>query len=294
MKNKIVNHVFIFTVIVFLTTFFIVFARNNTAYALAENIVEYNLIDGLFNATAIMFLCIPVIVKLGLKEKIGLNSCKNIRKSFRMLSIIVFAGLCYSGIMYISCKHTLIQFQGIGMLLSLIFMMLTTGFMEEFGIRGILLQIYVQKWGENKKGIVWAAFFSSFLFGLQHIFSSIVQYLRVAEMTPETIMQTIFRVFFSTTFGFLCAIVILDKKNIWSVAIIHGVYDFLLSSHYLYLQPSIAYMVSLNNGFSGLFGENNIINKGNAEILFFSITAILEAIWAIILCYRMDMKKEDS
>lgn len=68
--------------------------------------------------------------------------------------------------MYIGYKDVLVQFQGIGMLVSIIFMMLSVGIMEEFGIRGILLPIYIQKWGKTKKGIVWAAFFSSFIFGL--------------------------------------------------------------------------------------------------------------------------------
>ena len=283
-------HVFIFTVIVLLTTFFIVFVRNNVAYIFTKDIVHNSLIKGIINVVIILIICIPIILKLGLKESIGLNTCKSFYKGFGMLSILIFVGLCYSGIIYISYKDVLVQFQGIGMLFSLIFMMLTVGIMEEFGIRGILLQIYIQKWGKNKKGIVWAAFLSSFIFGLQHVFSSIVQFLRTSEISSETIWQTIFQVIITTTIGFLFAIVVIYKKNIWIVAIIHGVYDFLLALHYVYLPPSIVYTVSLNTALPQLLGRNNIINRGNAEIIFFSVACIIEVVWTIILCFKVDDK----
>lgn len=287
-NNKIINHVFIFTVIVLLTTFFIVFVRNNVAYIFAKDIVHNSLIKGIINAIVILIICIPILLKLGLKESIGLNTYKSFYKGFGMVSILIFAGLCYSGIIYISYKDVLVQFQGIGMLFSLIFMMLTVGIMEEFGIRGILLQIYIQKWGKNKKGIIWAAFLSSFIFGLQHVFSSIVQFLRTSEISSETIWQTIFQVIITTTIGFLFAIVVIRKKNIWIVAIVHGVYDFLLSLHYVYLPPSMVYDVSLNTAFFQLFGENNIINRENAEIIFFSVACVIEVVWTIILCFKVD------
>lgn len=287
-NNKIINHVFIFTVIVLLTTFFIVFVRNNIAYTFAKDIVQNNLIKGIINVVVILILCIPFLLKLGLKESIGLNTCKSFYKGFGMLSILIFAGLCYSGIIYISYKDVLVQFQGIGMLFSLFFMMLTVGIMEEFGIRGILLQIYIQKWGKNKKGIMWAAFLSSFIFGLQHVFSSIIQFLRTSEISSETIWQTIFQMIITTTIGFLFAIVVIRKKNIWIVAIIHGVYDFLLALHYVYLPPSIVYTVSLNTALPQLLGGNNIINRGNAEIIFFSVACIIEVVWTIILCFKKE------
>lgn len=287
-NNKIINHVFIFTVIVLLTTFFIVLVRNNVAYTFAKDMIQNSLIKGAINGLVIFIICIPIILKLGLKESIGLNKCRNLYKGLGMLSILIFVGLCYSGIIYISFKDVLyVKFQGMGMLFSLIFMMLTIGIMEEFGVRGILLQIYLQKWGKNKKGVVWSAFLSSFIFGLQHIFSTIVQFFLTSEISYETIRQTIFQVIITTTIGFLFAITVTYKKNIWIAAIIHGVYDFLLSLHYLYLPPDIGYTVSLNTAFHRLLGENNIF-RGNAEIIFLSVACMIEVVWIIILCIKAD------
>ena len=293
MKNKIKNHVFVFTIIVLLTTFFIVLIRNNVAYAFAKDIVQNSLIKGIINVVAIVVICIPIILKLGLKESIGLNICKRFYKGFGTLSILLLVGGCYSGIIYISHKDVIVRFQGIGMLVSLIFMMLSVGIMEEFGVRGILLPIYIQKWGKTKKGIVWAAFLSSFIFGLQHIFSLIVQFMRTSEISSITILRTIFQVIITTVIGFLFAIALIYKKNIWAVAIIHGVYDFLLGLHYLYLPPSMVYTVSLNTAFSQLLGENNFINIGNAEIIFFSVACIIEVVWTIILCFKVDDKSKN-
>lgn len=288
MKKKVINHVFAFTIIVLLTTFFIVLVRNSIASVLAESIIQNSILKGIINVIVIVVICIPLILKFDLKESIGFNTCKSLYIGFKMLSILIFVGLFYSGIIYISYKGTLVTFQGIGMLFSLFFMMLTVGVMEEFGVRGILLQIYIQKWGKNKKGVVWAAFLSSFVFGFQHVFSTVIQIWYTSDISHEIIWQTIFHVFITTTIGFLFAIVLTYKKNIWIIAIVHGVYDFLLSLQYVYLPPSVVYTVSLDTAFYHFLGENNIFDRGNAEVIFFSVACIIEVIWSIFLCLKMD------
>lgn len=89
MNKKIKNHVFVFTVIVLLTTFFIVLVRNNVALVFAKDIVQNSLIKGIINVLAIVVICIPIILKLGLKQSIGLNMCKNFYKGFGTLSILL-------------------------------------------------------------------------------------------------------------------------------------------------------------------------------------------------------------
>lgn len=118
--------------------------------------------------------------------------------------------------------------------------------------------------------------------------------MRTSEISSITIWQTLFQVIITTVIGFLFAIVLIYKKNIWAVAIVHGVYDFLLGLHYLYLPTSMVYTVSLNTAFSQLFGENNIINRENVEIIFFSVACILEVIWTIILCFKVDDKSKND
>lgn len=288
MKKKIINHVFAFTIIVLLTTFFIVLVRNSIANIFAKDIIQNSFLKGIINLVVIVAICIPLILKLDLKESIGFNTYKSFYTGFKMLGILIFVGLFYSGIIYISYKDTLVTFQGMGMLISLFFLMLTVGIMEEFGGRGILLQVYIQKWGKSKKSVVRAAFLSSFIFGLQHVFSTVIQFLYTSEISLEIICQTIFHIIITTTIGFLFAIVLTYKKNIWIIAIVHGVYDFLLSLHYVYLSPPVAYTVSLDTAFYHFLGENNIFDKVNAEVIFFSFACIIEVIWSIILCFKMD------
>ncbi|AAK76801.1 CPBP family intramembrane glutamic endopeptidase [Clostridium acetobutylicum] len=95
--------------------------------------------------------------------------------------------------------------------------MVAVGIAEEFIFRGIILNLFIDKFGRTKKGVLGAIIISSIMFGCAHmnnVFSGIS--LKGAFIQA---MGTIM-------LGALLAAVYLRTRNIWVVAILHAFMDF--------------------------------------------------------------------
>lgn len=94
------------------------------------------------------------------------------------------------------------------------------GIYEEFLCRGWLLNEFMERFGQNRKGLVYSVILSALLFGLMHITN-----IFVGQSVAETISQIVM----ATAIGIYLGVVYLKTRNIWSVVILHGLYDFSLS-----------------------------------------------------------------
>ena len=95
---------------------------------------------------------------------------------------------------------------------------LLIGICEEFLCRGWLLNEFLERYGNSKKGIWYSIVISGLIFGLMHIGNI----FSAGQDVPSTITQVI-----SAT-GIVFGLIYYKTKNIWSVVILHGLWDFSL------------------------------------------------------------------
>jgi len=107
-------------------------------------------------------------------------------------------------------------FKGGLTLINLLLGALLVGICEEFLCRGWLLNEFLERYGDNKKGIWYSIIISGFIFGLMHLGNI---------FAGQAISLTIIN---ATGMGILFGLIYYKTKNIWSVIILHGLWDFSL------------------------------------------------------------------
>ena len=96
---------------------------------------------------------------------------------------------------------------------------LLIGLTEEFLCRGWLLNEFLERFGDTKKGVWYSIVASGLVFGLLHLFN-----IFTGQDGFGTLMQSILAIGSGIFFG----VIYYKTKNIWSVAILHGIWDFSL------------------------------------------------------------------
>ena len=94
------------------------------------------------------------------------------------------------------------------------------GITEEFLCRGWLLNEFLERFGETKKGVWYSIFISGFIFGMMHLGNIYT----MGQDIPTTIMQ----VLSASGTGVLLGLIYYKTRNIWSVVILHALWDFSL------------------------------------------------------------------
>ncbi len=92
------------------------------------------------------------------------------------------------------------------------------GITEEFLCRGWLLNEFLERFGESKKGIWYSIVISGLIFGMLHISNIFTAHQDIAS----TIVQAIS----AAGTGIIFGIIYYKVKNIWSVVLLHGLWDF--------------------------------------------------------------------
>ncbi len=92
------------------------------------------------------------------------------------------------------------------------------GVAEEFLCRGWLLNEFLERFGDTKKGVWYSIFVSGIIFGLIHLGNI----YSMGQSVPQTIIQVISAAGTGIVFG----LIYYKTKNIWSVVVLHGLWDF--------------------------------------------------------------------
>ena len=101
---------------------------------------------------------------------------------------------------------------------------LTVGIVEEFSFRGLVFGGLLQKLGNSKKGVILAAVISSFLFGLMH---TIIPMVNGEVNSLETILTSSGKIIQTGVMGMVVAFAYYKTRNLYTVALFHGVNDLL-------------------------------------------------------------------
>ena len=108
--------------------------------------------------------------------------------------------------------------------LNLILYCITIGLYEEFLCRGWIQNEFIERYGSSKKLVIRSIFLASLIFGGIHFFNL---------LAGQTFFETLTQVIHATACGFFLGTLYYRTKNIWSVIILHGFWDFaiMLSEH---------------------------------------------------------------
>ena len=104
--------------------------------------------------------------------------------------------------------------------ISLVYLCIFIGIYEEFLCRGWLENEFLERFGHDKKGVIFSIILSSLVFGAMHITN--------AFATTQSLFDTFNQIFQALASGFLFGSIYYKSKNIWSVAFLHGFFDFAL------------------------------------------------------------------
>ena len=153
--------------------------------------------------------------------------------------------------------------QSFGFIFLFVLAMFLIGFNEELVFRGIILNLFLDKFGNSKKGIVTATVLSSVIFGAVHL-TNIFSGVSVGSAVVQAIQAAIL--------GGLLAAIYLRSGNIWIVIIVHALTDF-------------ASMLS-----SGIYGMGNAVDSINQLSWLNFVTVPIFLIPTLVL-FRKDKLK---
>ena len=94
------------------------------------------------------------------------------------------------------------------------------GVAEEFLCRGWLLNEFLERFGDTKKGIWYSIIISGIIFGLIHLGNIYT----MGQSVPTTILQAMS----AAATGIFLGLIYYKTKNIWTVVTLHGLWDFSL------------------------------------------------------------------
>lgn len=116
------------------------------------------------------------------------------------------------------------------------------GIYEELLCRGWLQNEFIERFGSNKKGVIKSIVISSFIFGLMHI----------TNLSIQSPLETLTQIINAIAMGMVLGSIYYKTQNIWSVIILHAVWDYsiLFLDHTLLMDciyvgsPSINYILT--------------------------------------------------
>lgn len=103
---------------------------------------------------------------------------------------------------------------------------LLLGIFEEGLFRGVILQALLAKMGKSRRGLIGAVALGGFLFGFVHILLTWFQ--TGVDLSALGLMQALLKTLSAGMAGFFFGAIYLKTRNLWGIALVHGLSDFLL------------------------------------------------------------------
>lgn len=103
---------------------------------------------------------------------------------------------------------------------------LLLGIFEEGLFRGVILQAFLVKMGKTRGGLIGAVALNGFIFGFAHIL--LTWFETGVDLSALGLMQALLKTLSAGMAGFFFGAIYLKTRNIWGIALVHGLSDFLL------------------------------------------------------------------
>lgn len=161
--------------------------------------------------------------------------------------------------------------------LGLVVLCLSIGLVEETMYRGVLFSGLQKKLGMNRKGLAAAVVLASLIFGFDHVAGDVF----AGGLDILSVTQIIGKILTSAVVGMLFAVLYMRYKNIWMIAIVHALNDF------LGMQANLVKGVSMEGGY---------VSAGTSEAAMQTASYFMQLLLfspIIISCVRM-MKEQKA
>lgn len=162
----------------------------------------------------------------------------------------------------------------LGNLINVIIFCIFIGFAEEFLCRGWLQNEFVERFGDNKSGVIKSIICASIVFGSMHLINVLT--------TSQGLVFTILQVVNAVSLGFYLGVIYYKTKNIWSVIFLHAFYDFALF---------LGEVNMVKDCTTGAL-SHDVILANTITISLLSVFWILSSVYVIKKCNFPDVKAE--
>lgn len=279
--NKINNSKLLFTI--FILVFFIIFDFLTNGIGiwsglvgkliiLFENIYNHTYFGEQFVIEVICFIVIIPIILIFKNKYIFTQKRDNIFKSL----LIAWPIIIYSIITLInSMIETNISNINGYELVALILLTFTIGLFEEIMCRGWIQNEFIERFGKDRKGVIFSIIISGIIFGIIHITN-----IFYGQDLSTTLMQ----ILTATISGAAYGAIYYKTKNIWSVVILHGLWDFSLFFANINAATTC---VTINSTIDGILPNLNIL-----YLLMIIIISIPEIGLSFILLGKNSINEE--
>lgn len=162
------------------------------------------------------------------------------------------------------------------------FLCITIGLFEETLFRGVVLRNLLYKTHATRKALIICAIISSLIFGFVHVYP----YFLEGSYNMIGLIQVILKTIQCAAFGFLLAALYIKTKNIWAIAIIHIINDFILM---------VATIVTGSFGLADTYVDSGIVGIGSIFIyliMFFLYIPAIRSATKILKSIELDELKK--
>jgi uncharacterized protein len=223
------RHIYVFSFMVALMAIMLLYICNSWL-SKSGNRLNYDLYGVLTYLIPLIFV-VCVCLFSGNISRIKFHK-KGLVEGFFLGWLFLVVGVYNVVMFYLSSNKASLSFPGMEKIIYFTAIMLFIGIFEEILCRGVILNSMLNQWGHTKAGIIKSVALSSLIFGVAHLINLAVY--------PNLIIRTASQIVFTSLHGFLFASVYLRCKNIWSVVLLHAVYDWLVKFSGLYRQIPIS------------------------------------------------------
>lgn len=124
-------------------------------------------------------------------------------------------------------------------LITLVFYCICIGIYEEFLCRGWLQNEFIERFGNDRKGVIKSIVISSLIFGLMHL----------SNMSVQNTFDTILQIINALAMGMLLGSIYYKSNNIWTVIVLHALWDFgiLFADHALLMDCNYTGNITLSS-----------------------------------------------
>lgn len=179
-------------------------------FTFLENELDAAFLEGIIEQMMVAFATFLLLKKAGMEKEAGF--CSLGKEIWLMFPAVYLILLNLSGLLAGEMEFGMVRPER-----AILFLMvyLSTGFFEEILCRGLMLPLFLKKYGNTKKGAYLALVMSSLLFGMAHFTGFF--------MGRQSLLAAVAQMMYATSFGVFAGACVVRMKSIYPMVLLHAV-----------------------------------------------------------------------